>query len=171
MKTQNFHQEFKSIPLEEIEEGKTYAFTLNPIDLRPESLVGVHKGWLQEDVKLDLMSSIKKHKKYLANLNYCSVELYPELSPTGRLHYHGKITIYHPLFFSHRDLRILQVYGKYCITHINDALDDDKKKKKYPNWDAYCTKQLKYFDKEYPKTLPIKYCPPCYYDYENEKPF
>lgn len=69
-------------------------------------------------------------KKLLASPNY-EYKLYIEISPKGRIHGHGWITIVDPIKFYLFDIEKLIKHSTICIKPI----DNDEK------WTDYCTKQ------------------------------
>lgn len=106
------------LPLESIQIDAKYTFNLNMSDEFETLLQNV------EQYKYFL-------KKYISP--YCTFELFPELSPLGRLHYHGYITFYDSLklvdfYFS------IRTFMSYCAMKIGH-LNDDK------IWDDYIFKQ------------------------------
>lgn len=97
-----------NIHLENAKVGDIYALTVNPID--DEKAVG--KSYILND-----------HTRMIAlvqKLRYAYVELYPEISPTGRLHYHGYLIIEDIFGFYSHDIRIISKWGNFKLDTIAD---------------------------------------------------
>lgn len=116
------------IPPEKIELRKRYAISLNP----------------SFDIKC-FDNAIKQLNVVLNKTNAIDeIVLYPELSPIGKLHYHGVIVINDVFLFYFEDLKLLKDFGSFEIDTIADP--------KY--WiDEYCRKGESYMK---PKVLSIK---------------
>lgn len=129
-----FHKKHQCIKMENAIEGAQYAFTFNPIDARNNATL--NKDMLKNEIQAEktLINHIDVWKQYLKRLRYCSFVVYPELSPDGRLHFHGYITFKNVLMFYYHDLHILNDYS-YEIDTIGDTEQD---KQKYA---TYITKQ------------------------------
>lgn len=127
-KSQNGNK-YKMINLEEIEIGKTYSFSYN--DQEQPLFEKFYK------MKLNNLRDWSNSQKERLTLKYADVDMYLELSPKGRFHWHGKILIRDPVKFIIHDLAKLRHYGTYEIDTITDT---DK-------WDNYITKQQKYMEK------------------------
>jgi hypothetical protein len=85
----------------------------------------------------------KTFKEYVSlHLKSCKnaiFELYFEVSPTGRQHYHGYITILDKPGFYTRDIHILNTIGSYLGKRITDP----------EIWHEYCTKQQSVWGTKY----------------------
>lgn len=115
--------------MEDIEDGVTYAFTLNPkkIPYKKDSskYYASIQMWMAE-----VQETLNKEK----NLGY---KLYLEFSKVGRPHFHGYITIKDAFIFTVFNVENLMPIGAMCIKKI-DTADD---------WLKYCTKQTKRVEK------------------------
>lgn len=112
-----------AVPPEEVDTNTTYSFSINP-----------SKQYETQKTRLKLIQNdLCKTLSYLGNQKVFSFELYPELSQTGRLHWHGDIKIYNVLEFYTNLIRI-----KDHVTFEIDTIDDMTK------WNEYKTKGLKY---------------------------
>lgn len=132
-KTLQFHAKHKAPKLETLEKGGFYAITLSPEDIRDKETYKVPNNiQVLEDFRTKYrdIENILKTK-----LGGSYVELYPEFSPTGRLHFHGVINITDLFTFSYHDLFIFQKLGMYEI----DTMDD------IPKWTLYMGKQAHIF--------------------------
>lgn len=103
-------QAHKLPPFSELQTDIPYAISLNPIN--------------QYDHKM----LITRFKDLVAEcchmtrqLNFCDVELRPELSSGNRFHYHGYLWIKDKIRFISNDLQYLIKYGTYCIEPITDV--------------------------------------------------
>lgn len=113
-----------SLKLEEYEVGTHYAITINPPDKRL---------YLKSHHQLDygLGKEINAHLEWVSLCEGVQFQLYPELSPTGRLHYHGTILMKNIMIFMTHDIKIIDNHCQYCIKHIDDT----------DEWIQYITKQ------------------------------
>lgn len=113
------------IPVENLRKDHRYSFTFNPAK-QPC------------DYKHDHIKSFRKYLNHnLDLLDYCTIDVYCEMSKTGRFHYHGYITIHHIVSFILHDLPLLD---KWCVYSIDTFYDWV--------WIAYCYKQkhlMKYY--------------------------
>lgn len=116
----------QSLKLENFKIGTPYAITISPPDLRDISTEQSNSVRTLSDFGLKYQTK----KKWLLKLHSCIMELYPELSPTGILHWHGTVIIADIFKFMWHDLKILE-HAAYKIDDLNDP---DK-------WFIYCTKQ------------------------------
>lgn len=120
------HQKFKFIKYEECEEGVDYAITLNPED--------TYQYW---DIEQRMDAFNKYHKGYLGKLTASSIDnifimsLRIEVSPNGRLHYHGILKILNKKHFYLYTIHKLQKIYAYKIDTIN----------KPDVWETYYNKQ------------------------------
>lgn len=113
----------KTLPIECIEPNLDYALTVN--------LAGAELYNLRETYIDYITFFIKK-------FNYCTFRVYPELSPTGRLHYHGYIrfrTETDIILFYSETLRLLQK------DHIADISICELGAFGDLTWYYYCRKQ------------------------------
>lgn len=120
--------------MEDVKKGVKYSFTLNPGDIRnfknkgDTSLMYVRNpNIIRQRVKY----AVEMLEEYHSHLIACTYELYPELSPTGRLHFHGTIEINDVFNFFYHDLVLFQNGSVYEIDTIKDP----------DVWTTYCTKQ------------------------------
>lgn len=113
------HQKQKAPKMEQYIINVIYAITLSPPDRRQLNGAKMIKGNELETYKT-LMENINEDLQYFKKLKYSSLELYPELSPTGRLHYHGYIQIKDILKFTYHDLHLLNQ-----ISYEIDTMSED----------------------------------------------
>lgn len=126
MKTQNSHYDnspHKCLSLELAKEDELYAITINPCDTFQYWKASTH-----DRIKNAHSALIHQYNDWLG---VKFVKLYLESSPTGRLHWHGIISINDLLSFYLVTLRSLQHWCTYEIDTINDIA----------KWKIYCTKQ------------------------------
>lgn len=143
--------------VEDLVLGELYAISLNPIE-----------EWKAGQLPI---AWVKKQYTLLKELvRGCELQLYPESSPTGRLHFHGYILIKDTLEYL-MTLKGLSCYGTYCIKPITDGglvqggdteashlgVDEGDVPQ---TWQQYCTKQAFIFEPlfknsimSYPMTL------------------
>lgn len=88
---------------------------------------------------------IKNMNRLNSNIKYSKYILYPELSKSGRWHYHGMIWVKNPMGFFSNDLPILHANGTLFIVPQEDW-----------EWYAYCTKQ-RHLMAPYLHSLGMKY--------------
>lgn len=117
-KPSKVRNEFPS--LEKLRCGITCAFTVNP----------EHQYF---DFPDRLFMVLEDTQKALAT-EYAYYKFYTELSPTGRIHYHGWITIINPLRFYLGDVHRLTTFGTLSVKIIPTLEDFDE-------WEIYCIKQ------------------------------
>lgn len=129
---------YSAIKFEDIEIDVQYAISINPLNEYSVSQKPIQ--WIKKNY--DLLQQIVRG---------CTLELYPESSPTGRLHFHGYITI-HDIFEYLKFLHGLAVYGTYCIKTITPPIDNEEEEyviqedseeseSPYDTWEKYCRKQ------------------------------
>lgn len=101
-------------------DGVPYAFSLNP-DVSREVKV-------PDRAKMELMDGEAYAKKVTAKvmvllkkLNYCKVDLRPELSRNGRWHYHGLIYITNIVQFLLEDIPLIEQCGSSEMDTIKDS--------------------------------------------------
>lgn len=114
------------IDLEEAEEGVIYKITINP----PDDMRSRGKEYLLTEVPL----FIAMIKKFI----YSYIEVYPELSPNGRLHYHGYIIIEDLFGFYSHDIRLINSWCNFVISKLKGQSDDHLQE-----WVNYVQKQMK----------------------------
>lgn len=126
---------FKSLKLEDIDMGVVYAITLNPSDRRMENTLKdmVNDIQVQKTIQNNMLEEIKCFKRYI---KHAKLELYPELSRNGRLHFHGYIIIYNPVLFVFRDMKYIE---KNIANYEIDTIDP----KTADTYNIYVKKQLK----------------------------
>lgn len=127
-----------ALKLEELEANTLYAITINPVEQYPE-----HKDRYKDTIHFHCFSFLNKLRKY------SELELYPELSPLGRIHYHGTVKIIDPVEFL---LKLFQYAGvqKTTFTVVIKHIKDEK-------WlGEYCIKQ-KAFMEPYSRKKNIAY--------------
>lgn len=109
-----------NVSLEKAQVGEMYSFTVNP----PDDEKAVGKSYVLND-----------HTRMIAlvqKLRYSYVELYPELSPTGRLHYHGYLMMEDIFGFYSHDIKIISKWGNFKLDTIGNLQD----------WINYVQKQM-----------------------------
>jgi len=123
----NYNNGFKRLhtfpPPEKVKLNEVLTFTLNPSDT-PYINTKNNRKVLLESFFNDII-------KGLGKLRYCDYKIYPEISSTGKWHFHGTITITDIMNFYLYDVPLMQALGAIEIDTIKD-LDI---------WLAYCTKQ------------------------------
>lgn len=111
------------------------------ITLNPKAELGRHKFETFFGMQLALLKNLMRN---------CEFELYPESSPSGRIHFHGYVRITNIVEYI-RDLPDLLDKFTVCIKFVEDCeeigSDDDVKNRKYQTWQAYCEKQKNIFEK------------------------
>lgn len=118
------HGKYVAPKFETIIQGQGYAISINPLDEYKVSQTP--QMWVRR--QYDALQQITRG---------VTMELYPEVSPTGRFHFHGYITINDKWEYV-KTLHGLAVYGTYCIKPIQlTASGEDV------DWKAYVTKQSK----------------------------
>jgi len=124
-------------PPEKVKLTDMLTFTLNPSDTPYINRKGERKVILEPFFN-DII-------KGLGKLRYCEYKLYPEISSTGKWHFHGTIQLTNIINFYLYDVPLMQELGAIEIDTIKD-LDI---------WMAYCTKQAELM-KAYLTPLKIK---------------
>lgn len=126
---------------EDVQEGKLYAFSFNPMD-----------KWQYDHVKGQFRLRTKSFLDDAQRLFFfagASTRTWVEVSKKGRLHYHGVILIHDKSLFYVYDLTGLEKSGALCIKEIDN---EDK-------WYEYCQKQFQFHAwlyKEHDKVMPIE---------------
>lgn len=115
-----------SLKLEDVDCSLWYAITINPSD--------AHQYWASSDrQKMYVNWAQQTFYRLLLNTDY---EMYLEISPLGRLHWHGKIRFCNTerliKFYMH-DIHKLNNLSTFEL----DSISDEK------IWDTYCRKQFK----------------------------
>lgn len=135
-----FKDKQKALSMEDVMVDTNYAFTINPSD-----------KYQKFNSYTRLSDFLKDSTHYLSTL--CRYVLYPELSPKGRLHFHGWI------WFNTTD-EIVQFYLNYLpsikdkCTYEMDYLTDIQV------WTKYCLKQKvfhEYFTKQTFHQIPLQH--------------
>lgn len=124
---------------EEVNPSATYTFTISP---REQYTNGSTNTILKQHLQniLSIINKLGTHKDYY-------FKLYPELSKTGRLHYHGIIRISNPFNFF---LNLQKVIDD-CTMEIDTIEDPDV-------WTQYTQKQAHLWkDVSYPYPLQWKH--------------
>lgn len=116
------------LPIEEVKPNIWYALTIAPCD--------DHQKWDETDNRLREFKAY--HKTYiLKQLLPNKFEMFVEVSPTGRLHFHGRI------MFSNVDM-----ITKYYLCTIHRLLKSNQVEMDTIGdqdvWTRYCTKQIAY---------------------------
>ncbi len=133
--TTSFSKPKHSLPkLELVLSDATYAFNFNPKN---------------QFIKTRLKKQYDLLRKILPDDDACyySLKLFPELSPTGRLHFHGLIKFKNPFYFYYRVLPKLISHGTVVIKEIED----------FECWTTYIQKQSKIFIKGLTLRLPFTF--------------
>lgn len=127
----NYKAQYTAPKAEDIVLNKNYAFTINPEHQCDTLSISV------TEINLYIQNRISAHyryvKKQLFNLKGSAYKLYLEISPLGRIHWHGYIQIGSIKTWLERDILILKQIGSFCIKEITDE----------KVWLEYCTKQQK----------------------------
>lgn len=118
----------QSIKMESMAPDTLYAFTFSPVDSRTFPNVGSKMTKTKNELVTEtvILEQLDLWKEYLRKMKYCNFAVYPELSPTGRLHFHGFIQPRDILLFYYHDLHILNDYS-YEIDTIGEGEDNHKK--------------------------------------------
>jgi len=133
----------QSIKFEELKYGGDYAITINP--LHGIALNQKESAYLREQIKQ--LMDVFKHN---------SVTLYPEVSPMGKIHFHGYFHL-ESLTGWLKDVLRLQVYGTFVLKHLFQQEAEQGNK-----WELYVKKQSALWADLLDKTLipyPIKIDP------------
>lgn len=117
-----------SVKFEDICEGQEFAITLNPL----------HNIGVNEKYSAYL---IKQHKLLLDCVTNNVLRLYPEISPIGRIHFHGYVYINDIVEWG-KDILKLMAYGTVCIKKQFETEEDTGNK-----WHIYCLKQQSFWEK------------------------
>lgn len=120
------HKMFKMVKFEQLDTNIDYAVTINPPDIREDCPLLVHLPMESLEKGIDLSTNLIRKSFKSAKL-----KLYPELSPNGRLHYHGTLRVTDPFKFVFIDC----YYFKNLFNLEIDTISDSKV------WEEYCTKQ------------------------------
>lgn len=109
--------------------GVPYCFNLNP----KVQCSDYDDGYLLSSVR-NWYDTIAKQ---LSTISHCDLELCLEISRTGRLHFHGTLTIrnYIGKFYS-RDIPKFQGIGSFKLCEWKDCDNSS-----YRDWQSYCDKQ------------------------------
>jgi len=110
------------IPLEDVDTDMWYAFTFNPCDKYQNF------NCLQ---RIGKFIGAMEHEVFGIFRDCYTIHCYPELSPKGRLHLHGRIKVRGKINFYCDFIPRLLRLGTVVMKEIDD----------YPNWEKYITKQ------------------------------
>lgn len=110
---------------EDIDPKAIYTFSISPANQHENR---------QSRLKL-IQNDLCKTLSYLGNQKVFTFTIYPELGPTGRLHWHGIITIKDPLAF-YTNLFRITIHNTFEIDTIKD--EDE--------WFTYYTKGKQYME-------------------------
>lgn len=123
MKTTNCKLAHSALKLETIKLNTWYTLNLNPVD----PPIGC-------DINDDKFNMFYGHTyKFFQSLKYSKIILYIELSPTGRIHFHGTVCPLRSVIgFTLHDIPIFEKFGTYKIDTISDE----------SIWKTYITKQV-----------------------------
>lgn len=135
------HQKCKSLKLECLNLDDEYSITISPPDYRDSKTARSNSVQIQIDFRQKLEESINFFKK----LKHCSLLLFTELSPTGRIHFHGYLKILDIWKFIYQDVYFLNQMSYEIDTMKPDCED----KVSYANlqygvsqkYQDYCMKQ------------------------------
>lgn len=106
---------------ETVTPNSTFAFTFAPDDS--------HQHWKSPDRMKSFLLDMRTY--FLKTLKGAYIKVMPEVSPLGRLHLHGFITIYAPLDFYLNTIHEIIDEGTVVIKPITEQDD----------WETYCQKQ------------------------------
>lgn len=141
-------KQFKGLKAEEyVELSGRYAITINPEDTRD-----TERDTIKDftDFREHINENVELHKSTIfKHLKFCEIELYPEVSPTGRLHWHGVLTVLNTVGFLWHDLQYIRESAQSEIDTIED----------FQTWLDYIHKQehlLKPIIREYPLIIKNK---------------
>lgn len=152
-KPEKWHRPKSAPSMESISVGQVLSCTLSPPDGRNMDTAKSNSVRLTSDY----LKRVTVHKELINKLYGAKLILYPELSPTGRLHYHGTVTIKDPFAFYYHDLYLLEE-----IMYEIDTIGSDRegasgsKATNMDKWMAYCQKQKSIMQKVH-EDLGIQY--------------
>jgi hypothetical protein len=131
--TQKFQIKNSSLKIEDIKIDVFYAISISPDDNHQEW--GIKKDNQSYKQRLDLF---KTNQSLLINriLQPCRYKLFLEISPLGRLHWHGKIKFVDMDCVKRFYLTQIHQLTSVATFELDEIEDDDK-------WQAYITKQNK----------------------------
>lgn len=128
-KFESDNAQWKSITPEEMVACTWYTITLNPKNQFFDETATRHTPRLAE--------CIDYLYECLAYLKNVRIELYPEISSLGRVHYHGILKVYDIFEFYLKDIPMLKDICSFEIDKI-DSME---------TWIKYCTKQKSIMEK------------------------
>lgn len=142
------NSQHKLVKPEDVVETVEYAFTLNPGDQPNQSGLGVNefKRWFTAQ-RISILNILG---------NYANIDLYPEISSKGRIHFHGFLTIKDIFNFYYKCVPRLMVHYSIEMDTIADRAV----------WKTYCTKQEEFVQPALHRelvSLTIEYDPDKYY--------
>jgi len=109
------------VPFESLIRDEWYAITINPCDK-----MQMWHSLNREGECMMQLSKILNNSK-----NIYTYELYPEYSPKGRFHWHGRIKIHNKIIFYSSSIPHILKYSKIVIKDITSNIE----------WSEYCMKQ------------------------------
>lgn len=124
--TQKVHRQKTCVSLETMEQGEEYAITLSPPDARNSDTAKANSVTSIQDYDKKLTTV----KELINKLHGSKLVLFPELSPTGRLHFHGILVVVDIFNFYWHDLYLLD-----SVMYEVDTISERDK------WLNYCQKQ------------------------------
>lgn len=146
----------KCLKIEDMKVCTPYAISLNP----EIQFVGYDRKTKSNTYTSPNMAMSQYITLHLTHCKYSTYELYFELSPIGRQHYHGIIQISDIEQFYTKDIHILKTLGTFDISHLFCKKDrngeeseggDPERVDLSPedSWLAYCTKQQSILKNKY----------------------
>jgi hypothetical protein len=127
MSQKQTYESSKLLSIEDVKLDTKYTFTVSPCD--------DHQYFNEDDREEKFRKLFKMYFKKWININ---VFLYPELSPRGRLHFHGTI-----MFKTEKSIK------KFFLFYVSDILRKSQIEidtiGDADTWRIYCSKQAKYF--------------------------
>lgn len=140
----DFHAKYLCVSPEDVIIDHDYAFSINF-----EHQTNVYNQKSDSFQYTRPLAQFKDYcKKVLMRMKGCSYKIYFEMSPLGRMHWHGYLRIHDIHAFYTFDIQILKSYSTFVIKPITDE-----------KWNAYVLKQQKIWSTEpltslfYPDTL------------------
>lgn len=131
---------YQSLKVEELQLDIPYAITISP----EEQFVGYAKQTRSNVYTLPNKTFKDYVAKHLQVCKYSGYELFFEMSPVGRQHYHGFVTIKDISMFVTKDMHILRSIGAFVIKRITDEGpkgQDVNTEAGTLTWHKYCSKQ------------------------------
>lgn len=147
MKSDYVKQAYTAPKVESLKIGEPMAISINPKDEWQAGQLPI--AWIR-----------KQYDQLKQLVRGCELSLYPESSPTGRLHFHGYIIVTEILPYL-MTLHGLALYGTYCIKHLKNKVSEDAEDEN--KWEDYCKKQSHVFEclfKSNVLSYPMEITPP-----------